>query len=121
MNRIIGLALFALSFATATSTNIARAAFWDWDEDEVQERLWAGYNLSWAADIAPQHPSWTWLQANISPPPRELWCRFNTVPTQADCNEHFARTQDWVDDYLGEHVPLAELDYNPECASSCYP
>lgn len=120
MSHISRLALATVSFIAAISASVAQASGWEWPE-ELQQRTWGPWNLSWTSSIDPQHPSWLWLQQNEAPPPREMWCRYNTTPTQADCNAHFNLMQSWVDAYFGEHVPFAELDYTPECASSCYP
>lgn len=119
MQRLTRLALFALTLFAAFSAT-ARAGWWDWDE-ELQLRTWGAWNLSWVSNIDAQHPSWLWLQQNVAPPPREMWCRYNTTPTAQDCSVHFSRMQTWVDNYFGTHVPFADLDYTPECASSCYP
>ena len=120
MSRIVRLVTFTLCLTAALTASIAHASFWDWDE-ELQQRVWCGWNLSWATSIDPQHPTWLWLQQNVAPPPREMWCRYNTSPTTADCNTHRALTQSWADSFLGEHIPFADLGYVPECSSSCYP
>lgn len=120
MQRITRLVIASIALVAALSTSTARASGWDWDEVDV-ESIWGGWNLSWVSSVDPQHPTWLSLQQNVEPPPRELWCRYNTTPTQTDCNIHFGLMQSWVDSYFGTHVPFAELDYTPECASSCYP
>ncbi len=105
----------------ALFSSVAFAAPWDWDE-EGGSRFWRSASLWWAQDIHPQHPSISWIDQNVEPPPREMWCMHQgTPPSQTDCDIHHGLVEDWAEAYTGTYVPWQDLDYPRECPSSCYP
>jgi len=110
------IAASALTFTSALAT----AGGWDWDELDLQHRIWRSASLTWASNIHPNHPSASFLQAYVAPPPRELWCYYNEAPLPSDCSEHHTRLEAWAQDYRGWYTAWNQLYYPPECQSSCY-
>ena len=101
----------------------ALAYDWDWD-DEIANRQWRASTLDWAASSHPATPSPLLLMATTAPPPRELWCSSEVMPTLEDCKVFESRLKSWTQDYLKlphqDAIPAAFIDTFPsECDSIC--
>lgn len=95
---------------------------WDWDVDAVQDNSeWSESVLQWASDIHPAHPSLDYLEANIQPPPREMWCIDSSW--YENCEDWSDHMNDWLHQYLrvprSAKLPAGLLDYPEECSSTC--
>jgi hypothetical protein len=112
----------ALAAALATFSSAALATGWDWDEEDGF-RIWRPSSLQWAQAVDPQHPSIGWINANVAPPPREMWCVGAPAPTETDCDIHYDLTEDWLVAFLGLSSPSQLPQYLPpfpaECTSIC--
>ena len=62
MSRIVRLVTFTLCLTAALTASIAHASFWDWDE-ELQQRVWGGWNLSWATSITHRALTQSWADS----------------------------------------------------------
>lgn len=115
----------ALLFLTALAASPPAWA-WDWD-DEPEQRQWRTATLDWAQDMAWDELGETWthaeLQAEIAPPPRELWCVEAPAPTQQDCQTLNTRVRTWLRAFLevpaGDPLPLGLPVMPAECSSIC--
>ncbi len=94
-----------------------------WDiEDEAAVRQWRTASLNWAKAVHPEHPTVATIQAEVSAPPREMWC-----PTAGswpvDCEAWDAHMDVWLHHYLeipyGEALPSDLPAWPKECSSSC--
>jgi hypothetical protein len=111
-----------LVFAVSVFASTAFGSGWDWDVAEVNDNSsWDTLTLDWAAEAHPNNPSHAFLEANIPPPPREMWCIDSTWGENCDDWSHHMDW--WLHAYL--HIPLSKPlpsglpDYPEECASSC--
>ena len=103
---------------------VAASAFgngWDWDVNAVNDNSgWSEDTLAWAAELHPAGPSFAYLEDNIPPPPREMWCVDSSW--YENCDGWSDHMEDWLHQYM--RIPfsasLPDLpDYPEECASTC--
>lgn len=117
----ITLAAILIASPNATANGTGQD-HWEWDT-ELQDRQWRQETLNWAAAIHPASPSIT-LVSLTTPPPREMYCAYNTVPTVNDCDTHEALLEDWLHDFLelGANEPVNiddVLSFPEECVTIC--
>lgn len=113
-----------LAAIVATFSSVALAGGWDWDEEDGF-RVWRPSSLQWARAVDPQHRSVGWIEANVAPPPREMWCLGATAPTATDCDIHYDRTETWLVAYLNlnnaSQLPSYLPPFPAECGDYCAP
>lgn len=119
---LFSLPLLIALTASAEANTGNDSGEWGW-ETELQDRTWRPDTLSWAGSIHPNQPSEPLLLLAAAPP-REMYCAYNTVPVQSDCDEFNDRLEDWINDFLGNApgtvVDQVILDSFPEeCITIC--
>lgn len=105
-----------LSAALVLSAPAAHAD-WDWEDEQIS-RHWRTASLLWASEIHPSNPTTAWIDANVAPPPKELWCDEPPPPSPQDLDKFDDLLKDWIVDYLdlGPNDPIPENPVFPyEC------
>lgn len=115
-----------LTAAVLFAPAVASAYWWEDETEKLEDtaRIWTPASLQWASDIHPAHPSTAWIQANVAPPARELWCdpAYAGTPGPLACDIHLDRLDTWAQGYLNvQTVPQSVFDtYVAECPSICW-
>lgn len=95
-----------------------------WDlGDELEARQWRTPTLSWAQSIHPSPPpSAAHMEADVIPPPREMWC-VDSLNWEQYCEAWEYSMEQWLHHYLDIHysdpLPTDLPKFPKECPSLC--